>query len=72
VSTGESELELQLRQLEEEERLVSARRRALHERLANFPNELAVQQEQALSARRRELHAAIDELRIRIRTSKQG
>lgn len=72
MTTDEPDLEQQLRELEEEEREVSARRRRLHERLANFPNELAEKQEQELSARRRELHAAIDEVRVKILTSKRS
>jgi len=59
------ELDALLEQLEHEERLVSARRRKLHDRMAIFPDdsgELA-RQERELSQHRRELHHRIDELR---------
>jgi hypothetical protein len=56
-----------LEQLEKEERLVSARRRKLHERIAIFPDTAAAheEEERELSTRRRELHRQIDDLRAR-------
>jgi hypothetical protein len=63
-------LKAELERLEQEEREVSARRKKLHERLDTFPNELLAAQERELSTRRRELHAQIDEVRIRIRMTR--
>ena len=62
----EAELRTKLAELREEERAVSAQRVKLHERLASFSNEVAVEQERELSARRRELHEEIDRIRGRL------
>jgi len=63
----ERELDLQLEQLEEEERDVSLRRRKLHDRIAIFPDNAAraelERRERELSKERRELHRRIDLLR---------
>lgn len=59
----EDELEVLLKQLEAEEREVSALRRKFHDRLASFPNEMTREKEHDLSRRRRELHIRIDTLR---------
>lgn len=59
----------ELRQLEEEERSVSSRRRKLHDRIAMFPDasgELE-RRERELSQERRDLHARIDNLREELR-----
>jgi chromosome segregation ATPase len=57
-----------LQELEEEERLLSSRRRKLHDRMAMYPDSGAdlEAQERELSNRRRELHREIDELRARL------
>ena len=55
-----------LEELEEEERLVSAERRRLHDRLNAFYNEAAAERERELSARRKELHHEIDALRVQV------
>jgi uncharacterized protein (DUF1810 family) len=54
-----------LEKLEEEEKVVSARRRKLHERMSLFPDAAASREEEErqLSTRRRELHRQIDDLR---------
>jgi hypothetical protein len=55
-----------LRELEEEERAISLRRRRVHERIAFYPETAAEehhQQERELSAKRRLLHARINALR---------
>jgi hypothetical protein len=57
---------LELVQLEQRERNISARRRKLHDRLASFPNELTQRQEREVSAERRELHRRIDVLRAQL------
>ena len=62
----ESDLRKRLRELEAEEREVSALRAKLHERLASFSNAVAAEQERELSARRRELHEEIDRIRVRL------
>ncbi len=61
----EHHLDAHLARLEDEERLVSARRRKLHERMAIFPDDSGEleRQERELSARRRALHRQIDEVR---------
>jgi predicted nucleic acid-binding Zn-ribbon protein len=59
----DADLQEQLRQLEDEEREVSALRAKLHERLASFPNAVAEAQERELSERRRKLHEEIDRIR---------
>ncbi len=61
-----AEIVARLEELEEEERLVSAERRRLHDRLNAFHNEAAAERERALSARRKELHHEIDTLRIQV------
>ena len=66
MNDDEAELRKRLEQLEAEEREVSALRVKLHERLASFSNEVAVEQERELSARRRELHEEIDRIRGRL------
>ena len=63
--------QVELAQLEEEERSVSSRRRKLHERIAMFPDasgELE-RRERELSQERRELHARIDNLREELRSA---
>ena len=55
-----------LEELEAEERLVSAERRRLHDRLNAFFNEAAAQREAQLSQRRKELHVEIDALRVKV------
>jgi len=59
------DLDALLERLEAEERLVSARRRKLHDRMAIFPDDTGEleRQEREVSTRRRELHRQIDELR---------
>jgi hypothetical protein len=54
-----------LKELEEEEKVVSARRAKLHERMSMYPDAAATREEEErqLSARRRELHRQIDTLR---------
>ena len=59
----ESDLRKRLRELEAEEREVSALRAKLHERLASFSNPVAEEKERELSAKRRELHDEIDRIR---------
>jgi hypothetical protein len=66
MNDDEAQLRTRLEQLEAEEREVSALRVKLHERLASFSNEVAVEQERELSARRRELHEEIDRIRGRL------
>jgi uncharacterized protein YlxW (UPF0749 family) len=61
-----AELVARLEELEEEERLVSAERRRLHDRLNAFHNEAAAERERELSVRRKELHREIDALRIEV------
>ena len=62
----EAEIDAQLERLEEEERLVSARRRSLHDRMAIYPEqaERLGPKEREISQLRRELHRQIDELRV--------
>jgi hypothetical protein len=57
------DLDAQLKELETEERELSAQRRRLHDRLASFPNDVSMQQERELSRQRAELHVRIDALR---------
>jgi len=57
---------LELVQLERRERVVSARRRKLQDRLASFPSELTQRQEREVSAEPREVHRRIDELRAQL------
>lgn len=61
-----AEIAARLEQLEQEEQLVSAERRRLHDRLNAFHNEAAAARERELSARRKELHREIDTLRVQI------
>lgn len=71
-----SELEELLRELESEERVLSASRRRLHDRIAHYPDYTDSDldaRERELSQRRRELHARIDALRVqRTRGREQG
>ena len=69
-ASQQSQLDLLLEQLDEEERLLSAERRRLQDRIDYFSGpaqstELAAleEREQELSRRRRELHERIDALR---------
>ena len=60
------EIDALLKELEAEERVLSANRRRLHDRIALYPDVSGADleaQERALSERRRELHARIDALR---------
>lgn len=57
---------VELEQLENEERNVSARRRRLHDRLDAFPNEVTAAEERRVSQLRRELHRRIDKLRAEL------
>jgi len=61
-----AEILARLDELEAEERLVSAERRRLHDRLNAFYNEAAAQREAELSLRRKELHREIDALRVKV------
>ncbi len=58
------DLDRRIKELEEQEREISARRKRLHERLAFFPSELGQQQERELSAERRAIHRELDQLRV--------
>jgi hypothetical protein len=62
----ETELISQLARLEREERLVSARRHRLHERIASFSTPEHVQAERELSRYRRDLHRRIDAVQAEI------
>jgi hypothetical protein len=60
------EIDALLKELEEEERVLSASRRRLHDRIALYPDTTDADleaKERELSQRRRELHAQIDSLR---------
>jgi hypothetical protein len=57
---------VELEQLEQQEREVSAIRRKLHDRLDAFPNEVTAARERAVSAERRALHRRIDTLRAQL------
>lgn len=57
---------IELEQLERLEHEVSARRRALQDRLDAFPNEVARRRERQISDERRRLHRKIDELRAQL------
>jgi hypothetical protein len=57
---------VELEQLEQQERKVSAYRRQLHDRLDSFPNELTAKREREVSDRRRALHRRIDSLRAQL------
>jgi hypothetical protein len=57
---------VELEQLEQQERKVSAFRRQLHDRLDSFPNELTAKREREVSATRRALHHRIDSLRAQL------
>jgi hypothetical protein len=61
-----AEIIARLEELEAEERVVSAERRRLHDRLNAFHNEAAAEREAELSRRRKELHLQIDSLRVRV------
>jgi chromosome segregation ATPase len=56
-----------MKQLEAEERALSARRRKLHDRIAIFPDTTGTleEQEREISRKRRVLHQQIDQLRDR-------
>lgn len=57
---------VELEQLEQQERKVSAFRRHLHDRLDSFPNELTARREREVSENRRVLHRRIDSLRAQL------
>jgi len=57
---------VELEQLEQQERKVSAIRRQLHDRLDSFPNEAAAAKEREISDARRALHKRIDTLRAEL------
>jgi hypothetical protein len=57
---------VELEQLENQERKVSARRRQLHDRLDSFPNEATAAEERKVSDARRALHKRIDALRAEL------
>jgi hypothetical protein len=57
---------VELEQLEQQERKVSAFRRHLHDRLDSFPNDLTAKREREVSERRRALHRRIDSLRAQL------
>ena len=57
---------VELEQLEQQERKVSAIRRQLHDRLDAFPNEVTVAKERKVSDARRALHKRIDALRAEL------
>jgi hypothetical protein len=57
---------LELEQLEQQERKVSAVRRQLHDRLDSFPNEVTAAKEREISATRRALHKRIDSLKAEL------
>ncbi len=61
--TAPDDTDALLKQLEAEERELSALRRSYHDRLASFPNERTEEDERDLSERRRALHERIDALR---------
>ena len=61
-----AEIIARLEELEAEERVVSAERRRLHDRLNAFFNEAAAEREAELSRRRKELHIQIDALRVKV------
>jgi len=57
---------VELEQLEQQERNVSAFRRRLHDRLDRFPNEVTAAREREVSSKRRALHRRIDALRAQL------
>ena len=57
---------VELEQLEEQEREVSAHRRRLHNRLDAFPNDVTAAREREVSAQRKTLHSRIDSLRSQL------
>jgi hypothetical protein len=57
---------VELEQLEQQERKVSAIRRQLHDRLDSFPNEPTAARERQVSDARRALHKRIDALRAEL------
>jgi hypothetical protein len=66
VGLTREEIDAQLKELEAEERSLSANRRRLHDRIALYPEAGSGdldEQERALSQRRKVLHAQIDRLR---------
>ena len=65
-TVSEAELVTQLARLEREERLISARRRKLHERIASFPTPEHEEAECELSRQRRDLHRRIDAVQAEI------
>ena len=58
-AVSEVELVTRLARLERDERLISARRRKLHERIASFPTPEHEEAECELSRQRRDLHRRI-------------
>ena len=60
------ELLLELEELEQREREISALRSKIFDRLASFPNEITQQKEREVSAERRAIHKRIDELRAQL------
>ena len=66
MAQSREEIDALVKELEEEERALSASRRRLHDRLALSPDMNGADleaQERELSERRRDLHARIDRLR---------
>jgi chromosome segregation ATPase len=66
VGQSREEIDALLKELEAEERVLSASRRRLHDRIALYPDMNGAdleEKERELSDRRRELHARIDALR---------
>ena len=57
---------VELEQLEQQERKVSAIRRQLHDRLDSFPNDATMAKERKVSDARRALHKRIDALRAEL------
>ena len=65
-AVSEVELVTRLARLERDERLISARRRKLHERIASFPTPEHEEAERELSQQRRDLHRRIDAVQAEI------
>ena len=57
---------LELADLEQFEKEISARRRKIQERISSFPSESLQRQERAMSDERRALHTRIDELKTQL------
>lgn len=58
---------VELEQLEQQEKDVSALRRRLHDMIDSYPNEMLAARERSVSRERRRLHRRIDVLRTELR-----